>query len=213
MRNISNDEFENKYYKYKQMIYNISYTYVKNTYDADDITQDVFMKYLNSDEQFATEDNEKFWLIRVTINTSKTFVTSSWKKKVFVDEELINRTSDAKKEVGELFELVCKLPSRYKEPIVLFYYENMSIGEIVTLMRGAVTQTISLIAPVLIVALIVGLIIAILQAVTSIQEQTLTFLPKLLAILFMIALLGGTMMASLSEYTIRLFNQIPNLAR
>ena len=130
MRNISNDEFENKYYKYKQMIYNISYTYVKNTNDADDITQDVFMKYLNSDEQFATEDNEKFWLIRVTINTSKTFVTSSWKKKVFVDEELINRTSDAKKEVGELFELVCKLPSRYKEPIVLFYYENMSIGEI-----------------------------------------------------------------------------------
>lgn len=89
----------------------------------------------------------------------------------------------------------------------------MSIGEIVTLMRGAVTQTISLIAPVLIVALIVGLVIAILQAVTSIQEQTLTFLPKLLAILFMIALLGGTMMASLSEYTIRLFNQIPNLAR
>ena len=89
----------------------------------------------------------------------------------------------------------------------------MSIGEIVTLMRGAVTQTISLIAPVLIVALIVGLIIAILQAVTSIQEQTLTFLPKLLAILFMIALLGGTMMASLSEYKIRLFNQIPNLAR
>lgn len=89
----------------------------------------------------------------------------------------------------------------------------MSIGEIVTLMRGAVMQTIMLIAPILIAALLVGLIVAILQAVTSIQEQTLTFLPKLLVILFMIALLGGTMMASLAEYSIRLFEQIPNLAR
>ncbi|MCQ2589503.1 MAG: flagellar biosynthesis protein FliQ [Treponema sp.] len=89
----------------------------------------------------------------------------------------------------------------------------MTVGQIVSLMRGAITQTISLIAPVLIVALIVGLIVAILQAVTSIQEQTLTFLPKLLVILLMIALLGGAMMGSLSEYTIRLFNQIPNLAR
>lgn len=89
----------------------------------------------------------------------------------------------------------------------------MSVGQIVNLMRGAVVQTISLIAPVLIIALIVGLIVAILQAVTSIQEQTLTFLPKLLVILVMIALLGGTMMSSLGEYTIRLFNEIPNLAR
>lgn len=89
----------------------------------------------------------------------------------------------------------------------------MTVGQIVSLMRGAITETISLIAPVLIVALIVGLIVAILQAVTSIQEQTLTFLPKLLVILLMIALLGGAMMGSLSEYTIRLFNQIPNLAR
>lgn len=85
----------------------------------------------------------------------------------------------------------------------------MSIGQIISLMRGAVAQIISLIAPVLIIALIVGLIVAILQAVTSIQEQTLTFLPKLLVILLMIALLGGIMFSSLGEYTINLFNQIP----
>ena len=54
----------------------------------------------------------------------------------------------------------------------------MTIGEVISLMRGAVTQIISIIAPVLGLALIVGLIVAILQAVTSIQEQTLTFLPK-----------------------------------
>lgn len=89
----------------------------------------------------------------------------------------------------------------------------MTIGQIVSLMRGAVTQIISAIAPVLGLALIVGLIVAILQAVTSIQEQTLTFLPKLIVILVVIALLGGTMFASLSEYTVALFSRIPDFAK
>ena len=89
----------------------------------------------------------------------------------------------------------------------------MSIGEVISLMRGAVTQIISIIAPVLGLALIVGLIVGILQAVTSIQEQTLTFLPKLLVILLAIALLGGFMFTSLGEYTIALFNRIPDFAK
>ena len=89
----------------------------------------------------------------------------------------------------------------------------MSIGEVISLMRGAVTEIISIIAPVLGLALIVGLVVAILQAVTSIQEQTLTFLPKLLVILLVIALLGGFMFTSLSEYTIALFNRIPDFAK
>ena len=89
----------------------------------------------------------------------------------------------------------------------------MSIGEVISLMRGAVTQIISIIAPVLGLALIVGLIVGILQAVTSIQEQTLTFLPKLLVILLVSAFLGGFMFSSLSEYTIALFNRIPDFAK
>ncbi|MBR5645597.1 MAG: flagellar biosynthesis protein FliQ [Treponema sp.] len=89
----------------------------------------------------------------------------------------------------------------------------MTIGDIVSLTRESVAQIISLIAPILIVALIVGLIVAIFQAVTSIQEQTLTFLPKLLVILLLIALLAGTMFTSLGEFTIRLFQKIPDIAK
>ena len=89
----------------------------------------------------------------------------------------------------------------------------MTIGDVISIMRGAVTQIISIIAPVLGLALIVGLIVGILQAVTSIQEQTLTFLPKLLVILLAIAFLGGLMFTSLGEYTIELFNRIPDFAK
>jgi len=89
----------------------------------------------------------------------------------------------------------------------------MSIGVVISLMRGAVTQVISMVGPVLGLALIVGLVVAIFQATTSIQEQTLTFLPKLLVILLVLAFLGGTMFSHLGQYTINLFNQIPDLAK
>ena len=89
----------------------------------------------------------------------------------------------------------------------------MPIGEVVVLMRGAVQQIISIIGPILGFALLVGLIVAVFQAVTSIQEQTLTFLPKLLVILLLVALLGGTLFTQLREYTVELFNRIPDFAR
>lgn len=89
----------------------------------------------------------------------------------------------------------------------------MSVGAIVTLMRGAVFQVFVLCAPVLGAALIVGLIVAIFQATTSIQEQTLTFLPKMLVILAILALLGGWMFSFMGNYTVGLFSQIQNLAR
>lgn len=89
----------------------------------------------------------------------------------------------------------------------------MSIGQIVSLMRGGVIQILLLIAPPLGVALVIGLIVAIFQAVTSIQEQTLTFLPKLIGILLVISLLSGWMFSDLRNYTISLFRMIPQIAR
>ena len=64
----------------------------------------------------------------------------------------------------------------------------MSIGELNVLMRGAVVQILQMVLPVLGLALVVGLVVAIFQAATSIQEQTLTFLPKFVVILAVIAL-------------------------
>lgn len=88
----------------------------------------------------------------------------------------------------------------------------MGLGEIIALMRDGIMQVLILIAPVLGSALIIGLVVAIFQATTSIQEQTLTFLPKLLVILLVLALLGGWMFTSLADYTRNLFTQIGNVS-
>jgi flagellar biosynthetic protein FliQ len=89
----------------------------------------------------------------------------------------------------------------------------MSIGDLTALLRGGIFQVLTLAAPLLLSALLVGLIIAILQATTSIQEQTLTFVPKVFVILTMLALLGGLGFSRLGDYTITLFSRIPDMVR
>jgi flagellar biosynthesis protein FliQ len=88
----------------------------------------------------------------------------------------------------------------------------MSVGQASALMTGAIVEILTLAAPILLTALVVGLVISILQATTSIQEQTLTFVPKITAIMFMLALLGGWMFGNLAEYTKQLFELIPEFA-
>ena len=66
-------------------------------------------------------------------------------------------------------------------------------------------------SPLLLSALLVGLVVAILQATTSIQEQALTFVPKVFAILLVLAFLGGWMASSLRDFTIALFQRIPDM--
>ena len=68
-------------------------------------------------------------------------------------------------------------------------------------------------APVLGISIIVGLIISILQATTSIQEQTLTFVPKMIAMLAVIYILASWMLNYTSAFTVRLFSILPTIAR
>jgi flagellar biosynthetic protein FliQ len=87
----------------------------------------------------------------------------------------------------------------------------MNIGEAVNLLRGGVVQTLLIAAPLLLIAMLVGLIISIFQATTSIQEQTLTFVPKIAAILGALILFGPWILASMVQFTVRLFGRIPGM--
>ncbi len=89
----------------------------------------------------------------------------------------------------------------------------MSVGFAVYLFRGGILQIMILSAPLLIIAMAVGLVISILQATTSIQEQTLSFVPKIAAILVTLILFGPWMFTTLMQYTEQLFAQIPAMAQ
>ena len=87
----------------------------------------------------------------------------------------------------------------------------MDTAMVVDLARQALWITVLISAPMLLVALGVGLIIGIFQAATSINEQTLSFIPKLLALGLTAAVFGGWMINSLVDYTKVLYGRIPGL--
>ena len=87
----------------------------------------------------------------------------------------------------------------------------MSVGFAINLIRGGALQALMIAAPLLLVGLLVGLIISIFQATTSIQEQTLTFVPKIAAILGALILFGPWIIVSMVQFTLRLFGRIPEL--
>ncbi len=87
----------------------------------------------------------------------------------------------------------------------------MTLGMALQITRDGVLELLVIAGPLLLIGMAVGLIIAVLQATTSIQEQTLTFVPKIAAILVGLILLGPFLLNSLVGYTVRLFRMIANL--
>ena len=79
--------------------------------------------------------------------------------------------------------------------------------------KNAVTMTIMLAAPMMVAALLVGLVISVFQALTQIQEQSLTFVPKILAVFGTLLVAGPWLLKNLLNYTMGLFNMLPQMVR
>jgi flagellar biosynthetic protein FliQ len=87
----------------------------------------------------------------------------------------------------------------------------MDSATVVDLARQALWMTMLISAPLLGVGLIVGLLVGIFQAATSINEQTLSFIPKILAVGLTMAIAGGWMINTMVDYTKNVFTRIPQL--
>lgn len=87
----------------------------------------------------------------------------------------------------------------------------MDVGFAVNIFRSGIYQILIVSAPVLLIGMTTGLIVSIFQATTSIQEQTLTFVPKIAAILIALMFFGPWMMQMLTQFTITLFRYIPRM--
>lgn len=121
---VSSDEVIRKYF---DMVYRLSLSQTRNINYAEDVTQDVFLKFIQRKDIFETDEHIKAWLIRVTINCSKSIFMASWfRKTVPLEEELSFSTP----EKSEVYFAVQDLPSKYRAVIHLHYYEEMSVKEI-----------------------------------------------------------------------------------
>ncbi len=77
----------------------------------------------------------------------------------------------------------------------------MNIEQAIDVLRGLITMVLMIISPILIVAVVVGLVVSIIQSATSIQEQTLSFVPKLIAVALVLVLVSPWMLRNLMQFT------------
>lgn len=82
----------------------------------------------------------------------------------------------------------------------------MNENIVIDIARQAIFMVLKLAAPMLLTSLVVGLVVSILQTVTSIQEQTLTFVPKLIAVFLVIMLFGNWILTTAKDFTVELFS-------
>ncbi|MCC8160879.1 MAG: sigma-70 family RNA polymerase sigma factor [Oscillospiraceae bacterium] len=120
---VSSDEIIRKYF---DMVYRLALSQTRNVSIAEDVTQDVFLRFLQNDG-FETDEHIKAWLIRVTINCSRSVFKTAWfRKTIPLEEEIAFDTP----EKSDVYFAVQSLPSHYRAVIHLFYYEDMSVKEI-----------------------------------------------------------------------------------
>ena len=89
----------------------------------------------------------------------------------------------------------------------------MSQADVLTILRDAIYTTIICSAPMLIVAIVIGLIVSIFQATTQINEQTLAYAPKVIAVLLAVMFFGSMIMTRLSDFTTTMIESINVMIR
>ena len=134
--------FCQKLEKYKNTVFRAAYSYCGNKSDAEDISQEVFLKFYTLDRVFQSENEEKAWLIRVTVNKCKDIFKSSWYKTKTSLEEC-REVYSMNESQSELIDVLMSIPEKYRIVIHLYYYEQYSVKEIseITSRKESTVQT------------------------------------------------------------------------
>ena len=129
-------ELAEMYERNVNMIYKLCYIYLKNTADAEDAVQSVFLKLLSTNTVFRDLNHEKAWFITTARNHCKD-VLKSWWRKCRVDLDTLPEPTirDGSTQTGEVLESLLKLPEKYKTVLFLYYFEDYSVKEISELLN------------------------------------------------------------------------------
>ena len=132
---------DSAFLQYGDMIYRVALTHLGNDADAQDVVQDVFVKYLTSQPTFNYNNHEKSWLLRTTINHC---IDLSRKQKVRVYlplEKASDIAVENRDEINDLMMLVSQLPTIYKDAVILHYLEGFSIEETANILKISISAT------------------------------------------------------------------------
>ena len=125
---ISKEWILERYKLYKTMLFRIAFSYLGNKHDCEDILQEAFIKLCYHSPDFSSDEDEKRWMIRITINLCKNHLKSFWNRMKINLDELQEYASEP--EDKEILSEILRLPEKYKTVIHLYYFEGFKIAEI-----------------------------------------------------------------------------------
>lgn len=124
------------YRLYADRVFAAAFSICRSQADADDVTQETFIKYHTSSPDFLDSDHIRAWLLRVAINRAKDLRSSFRRKHEVAWEDYMDELPFEAPEDSRLFEAVMRLPDKYRAVIHLFYYEDYSVHEIAGLLHS-----------------------------------------------------------------------------
>ncbi len=118
--------------RYANLILRLSYTYLKSTYDAEDVCQDIIIKLMNREGRFSSPAHERAWVIRATKNACKDMLRQAQRKTLPLEElgESSLRAHAPEPPHDEVLDAVMALPASYREAVFLKYFEGYSSAQI-----------------------------------------------------------------------------------
>lgn len=126
----TNKEMEEIYERHVDTVYRVCFLYFKeNIADVEDAIQTTFLKTLKKTTSFQNTEHEKAWLIVTASNVCKDMLSSAWKKRVVMNNDLIDQ-QEASFSNDYTLENIMSLPNEYKTSIYMFYYEGYSCKQI-----------------------------------------------------------------------------------
>ena len=133
---LTEEDFNNLIDKYGTEILRLCYLYLKDYQLAEDAFQDTFLKVYNNFHKFNGLSTEKTWITRICLNTCKNYLRNPWKWKVKLGNTELNQNEISDQEIfdelekSELFSSIMNLKQTYKDIILMYYYQQLSVKEI-----------------------------------------------------------------------------------
>lgn len=121
--------------KYSSEVYRICYLYLRNKAEAEDAYQDVFVRFMQANKEFESDEHEKAWICRVAINRCKDIVKSFRYR--FVSLESIPELVFENDTDSTVLETILALPSKYKAVLYLHYYQGYNASQIAKILDSS----------------------------------------------------------------------------
>ena len=128
-------EYERLVSLYLGSIYRVALNGCTCNSDAEDVTQNTFIKLWERKEAFPDDDYARKWLIRVAVNECKSLWRTAWHRKTTYLEEAEREPVFSAPEKSDLYYAVRELPVKYRQVVHLYYFEEYSVKEIAGLMK------------------------------------------------------------------------------